>query len=92
MLKRIVFAGVVVALTATQSHAGCGLLGKIFGGRCSQPSYTVRGCQGCQASTETAKPVEYSAPVVVRTGDSCPNGQCANQVLAPVRGIRFFGR
>lgn len=87
-MRRLFIAGVVVAMTASQSYAGCGLFSKLFGGRCSRP--TVQQCQ--QSAVQYVQPVAYSAPVV--SVPSCPNGQCANQALqvGPSRGYRFFGR
>jgi hypothetical protein len=86
-MRRLAIAGLIVALTATQSHAGCGLFGKLFGGRCSRPS--VQQCQ--QVPAQYIQPVSYATPVV--SAPSCPNGQCANQALqvGPSRGsFRLF--
>jgi hypothetical protein len=92
-MLRLILAGVVVALTATQSHAGCGLLGKLFGGRCSASRPAVQACQQCQqVPTQYVQPVSYATPVI--SAPACANGQCANQALqvGPSRGYRFFGR
>jgi hypothetical protein len=89
-MRRLILAGVVVALTATQGHASCGLLGKLFGGR--RP--VAQSCQQCQ-QVQQIQPVAYSAPVVVQSSASCANGQCQNQSfqVGPTRGsFRLFGR
>jgi hypothetical protein len=93
-MRRLLIAGVVVALTANQSFAGCGLLSKIFGGRCSASRPAVQSCQ--QAAPQVV-PVNYvpTVPVVSITSQSCPNGQCANQAIqvGPVRrSFSLFGR
>ena len=92
-MRRIILAGVVVVLTASQSYAGCGLLSKIFGGRCS----ASRPVQSCQQTAPQVVPVNYvpAVPVVSITSQSCPNGQCQNQALqvGPVRrSFSLFGR
>ena len=85
-MRRIILAGVVVALTANQSFAGCGLLSKVFGNRCSRPA------PSCQQATPQVVPVSYASPVPVVsiTSASCPNGQCGNQALQVGQGRRSF--
>jgi hypothetical protein len=82
-MRRLAMASVLVALTANQSFAGCGLFSKLFGNR--RPA--VQQCQ--QAPVQYVQPVAYSAPVP--TVSSCPNGQCPNQNLQVTpRGFRLF--
>lgn len=94
MFKRIVLCGVVVALTSAQSHAGCGLFSKLFGGRCSQSSYTVRGCQSCQTASAPVEvvPVEYTEKRIYPESlpSSCPDGKCPNQQYVPQRRFSLF--
>ena len=78
-MRRLLIASCVVALTANQSFAGCGLLSKIFGGRCaSRPAV-----QSCQVAAPQVIQANYvpAVPVVSITSASCPNGQCGNQAL-----------
>lgn len=83
-MRRLIMAGVIVALTSTQSHA-CPLLSRLFGKSCKgETTYTYA------PPTKEVKvvPASYTAPV-----SSCPNGSCANQALqvGPSRGsFRLF--
>lgn len=85
-MRRIILAGCVVALTANQSFAGCGLFSKVFGKRCSRPA------QSCQVSAPQVIQTNYvpAVPVVSITSQSCPNGQCGNQALQVGPGRRSF--
>lgn len=91
-MRRIILAGVVVVLTASKSFAGCGLLSKIFGGRCAS-----RPAQSCQVAAPQVVQTNYvpTVPVMSITSASCPNGQCGNQALqvGPARrSFSLFGR
>ena len=90
-MRRLFLVGCVVAMTASQSYAGCGLFSKVFGNRCSRPA------QSCQVAAPQVVPVSYASPVPVVsiTSQSCPNGQCQNQALqvGPARrSFSLFGR
>lgn len=86
-MRRLFLVGCVVAMTAGQSYAGCGLFSKVFGNRCSRPAV-----QSCQVAAPQVVQANYAAPVPVVsvTSASCPNGQCGNQALQVGPGRRSF--